>query len=42
MKHIQYGLVGLGAFIALSQDVNGWIVFLFWSYDDVIKTFIKK
>ncbi|MFJ8266788.1 hypothetical protein [Peribacillus asahii] len=40
MKHIQNGLVGLGAFIALSQDVNGGIVFLFcllfWGYDEVI------
>jgi hypothetical protein len=39
MKYIQNGLIGLGAFIALSQHINGWLVFLFcllfWSYDEV-------
>ncbi len=29
MRGVQNGLIALGAFIALAQDVNGWLVFGF-------------
>jgi hypothetical protein len=37
MYHIRHGMIAIGAFYALSEDVNGWLVFLFmlllWGFD---------